>query len=179
MTQNPSTPTGATVSTAASPAAGTGAGGGRNTPRESIGGGGGGSNPLPGPKFGGTYGPAPNVWIGGAPNEGFTASTNQEPATPLCIRGLDPVSEMKGYAKRVTDGYEVKFKRDDPDFPLMAFAAEALNHMQTHGMDTVFYMKGADASGEGAEDYSPTTRSIPRPMWMSSLRQPLQMVPAL
>ncbi len=106
------------------------------------------------PKFGGAYPGSTTVkWIGGVPKEDFSGVFNMDPATPLCIRGLDPVSEMKGYNKCVTDGYSIKFKRDDPDFNLMAFADAALSHMQEHGMDTVFYMKGAkDASGEGAEE---------------------------
>ncbi len=106
------------------------------------------------PKLGGAFPGSKTVkWIGGVPNKDFSAVLSAEPATPLCIRGLDPVSEMKGYNKRVTEGHSIKFKRDDPEFNLMAFADAALNHMQQHGMDTVFYMKGADdASGKGAEE---------------------------
>lgn len=59
---------------------------------------------------------------------------------------------MKGYVKRAMDGNAIKFKRDDPTYPLLAFADEALNHMQLHGMDTVFYMKGVSANGAGGED---------------------------
>ena len=35
---------------------------------------------------------------------------------------------------------------------MTAFADDALSHMQEHGLDTVFYVKGADSHGEGAED---------------------------
>ena len=105
------------------------------------------------PKFGGTY-PGSNtaVWIGGAPNEAFTGTVNGMPKTPLCIRGLEPSYEMKGYTTRVMSGCATKFKRDDPEFPLMAFAAECLNHMESHGLDTVFYMKGVKSDGTGGEE---------------------------
>jgi hypothetical protein len=62
----------------------------------------------------------------------------------MCIRGDDPSTEMKGYNKRVLEGNDIKFKRDDPDYTLLSFAADALSHMETYGMDTVFYMKGVD-----------------------------------
>ena len=106
-----------------------------------------------GPKFGGTIGGSSTaVWIGGPPDAGFTKSTLATYHTPLCIRGLNPESEIKGYAKRVLDGCATKFKRDDPEFSLIAFADEALLHMQTTGMDTVFYMKGVDSTGAGGEE---------------------------
>ena len=38
------------------------------------------------------------------------------------------------------------------EFNLLAFADEALSHMQSTGMDTVFYMKGADSNGQGGEE---------------------------
>ena len=101
------------------------------------------------PKFGDVYpGDSGVVWIGGPPKEDWSGSTLANPTTPLCIRGLDPVSQQKSYAKRVLEGNSIKFKRDDDDYPLMAFADEALYHMQTHGMDTVFYMKGAQDGDE-------------------------------
>ena len=65
---------------------------------------------------------------------------------------LSPESETKGYAKIVLEGHPIKFKKDDPDFSLMAFAAEALNHMQATGMDTVFYRQGVDIYGNGGEE---------------------------
>lgn len=102
------------------------------------------------PKFGGTY-PGDAVWIGGPPKEDWSGSTLSQPKTPLCIRGLEAGSEIKGYLKR-TEGHPTKFKRDDKEFTLLAFAAEALKHMQRHGMDTVFYLKGANSAGEGAEE---------------------------
>ena len=66
--------------------------------------------------------------------------------TPMCLRSEDPSSEMKGYTKRVLEGKDPKFKRDDPEYPLLAFATDALDHMETYGMDTVFYMKGTDTT---------------------------------
>ena len=64
---------------------------------------------------------------------------------------MDAVSEMKSYSKR-TEGCAIKFKRDDPDFSLLAFAAESLLHMENCGMDTVFYMNGVLADGTGGEE---------------------------
>ena len=94
------------------------------------------------PKFGGQLpGSTTAVWVGGKPKADWSGSQRTFPMTPLCARGLDPGSEMKSYTKRVS-GCEVKFKRDDPEFNLLAFADEALRHMEKHGMDTVFYMNG-------------------------------------
>lgn len=105
------------------------------------------------PKFGGNYPGSPTVvWVGGPPLDDFSGSFLPIYQSPLAIRGLSPESEIKGYAKRVLDGHPTKFKRDDPDFSLMAFAEEALSHMQTTGMDTVFYMKGVDINGNGGEE---------------------------
>ena len=104
------------------------------------------------PKFGDYY-PGSNtvVWIGGPPLADFSGTALTVFPSPLSIRGLSPEHEIKGYTKRVLDGCATKFKRDDPAFSLMDFADEALNHMQTNGMDTVFYMKGADANSAGEE----------------------------
>ncbi len=102
------------------------------------------------PLFGGIY-HKQVVWIGGPPNEAFTDTTRLKQATPLCLRGLEPSSEIKGYTKRI-EGLSTKFKRDDPEFSLLAFGDESLRHMQKHGMDSVFYMKGADSNGKGAEE---------------------------
>ena len=96
------------------------------------------------PMFGGVFDASKAdspVWIGGKPNATLDDVLVAHPATPLCTRGLDPASEMKGYPKRV-GGSEIKFKRDDPEFPLTAFAHEALSHMEAHGMDSVFHMTG-------------------------------------
>ena len=121
----------------------------------SSGGGGGGSVPGPTkPRFGGLFGGTSSaVWIGGPPDENFTDTILNTFPTPLAIRGLSPESEIKGYSKRVLSGCTTKFKRDDPEFNLMAFADEALVHMQTTGMDSVFYMKGASTvDGTGARE---------------------------
>ena len=105
------------------------------------------------PKFGDYY-PGSNtiVWIGGPPKADFSESYQTTLKSPFAVRGLSPESKIKGYAKRVVDGCPTKFKRDDPDFSLMAFANEALRHMETTGMDTVFYMKGVDQNGKGGEE---------------------------
>ena len=94
------------------------------------------------PKFGAAHGDN-FVWIGGAPLFDWKGTCLKKYATPLAFRGIDPVTEMKGYSKR-TSGQDLKFKRDDPDYSLTAFAADALSHMKTHGMDTVFYMTTAN-----------------------------------
>jgi hypothetical protein len=87
--------------------------------------------------------------VGGPPLADFSGTYNQVFNSPLSIRGLAPESEIKNYTKRVVEGCHTKFKRDDPEFNLMSFASEALNHMETHGMDTVFYMTGVDSNGKG------------------------------
>ena len=116
-------------------------------------GGGGGSGNDPAPVFGGLYGRgSAAAWIGGPPNESYTATTLLSQASPLAIRGLSPENEIKGHSKRVLDGCSTKFKRDDTTFNLLAFADEALSHMQTHGMDTVFYMKGVSAGCPEGEE---------------------------
>ena len=101
------------------------------------------------PKLGGSFGTA--FWIGGPPNEGFNGPALMGPPTPLCFRKLDTSSEIKGFVKR-TEGCSTKFKRDDPEFPLVAFADEALKHMQMCGMDTVFHMTGMKPDGTGAKE---------------------------
>ena len=53
---------------------------------------------------------------------------------------------MKVYGKQ-TDGQDIKFKCDDPNYPLLSFATDALNHMEMHGMDTLFYVEGVRPSG--------------------------------
>jgi hypothetical protein len=56
------------------------------------------------------------------------------------------------YTKRVEDGNPTKFSKDDKEYPLSAFAADALEHMKTHGMDTVFYMKGVSANAPAGSE---------------------------
>ena len=96
------------------------------------------------PKFGKVVGS--HVWIGGAPLADWSDTSSIAPLTPYCWRSDDPISQMKVYGRR-TDGQDVKFKRDDPDYPLLSFATDALNHMEAHGMDTLFYMEGVGPSG--------------------------------
>jgi hypothetical protein len=103
----------------------------------------------PSPKFGGMYGNA--VWIGGIPDTTFTKTINANMQSPMCVRSDDPNFNFKLYTKRVEDGIDSKFKRDNAEYTLMSFANDALKHMQKHGMDTVFYMQGAtDEAGTGA-----------------------------
>ncbi len=85
------------------------------------------------------------VWIGGPPTDDFKGGYATRPATPWWYRNLDPSSEAKAFYRRI-EGLETKFKRNDPNFGLQAFADSALQHMELHGMDTVFYMEGVDAT---------------------------------
>ena len=92
------------------------------------------------------------LWIGGPPLSDWSGLYHTSPPTPLCLRNLDDSSEIKGFTKRIA-GLETRFKRDDPSYSLLAFADDALRHMQLTGMDAVFYMQGADPNtGKGAED---------------------------
>ena len=113
------------------------------------------ANPLTGnmnePKLGGTF-KDEVVWIGGPPKDDWSGPSFDSPATPLCLRNLDASSEIKGCTKRTAGLVDLKFKRDDSNFSLIAFADAALQHMQQTGMDTVFHMTGVDANGEGAEE---------------------------
>ena len=105
------------------------------------------------PRYGGVVPKSSVVWVGGPPNEDFSNTTLTKQLTALAFRNFEPVSEAKFYAKRIgLEGHSIKFKQDDPEYPLMAFATDALTHMQRHGMDTVFYMKGVDSNGKGAEE---------------------------
>ena len=112
---------------------------------------------TPTPKHGGKYDPhdakSRVVWVGGIPSADFTTTVSAAPASPMCIRGIDPSSDIKGYSKRVLDGLDTKFKRDDKSFNLMSFASAAKEHMTDYGMVSVFYMKGSDnlATDEGEE----------------------------
>ena len=106
--------------------------------------------PTTAPILGGVY-KDDIVWIGGPPNVDFSGPYCLTFPTPLCLRNLDATMEIKGYTKR-TQGHDIKFKRDDPEFGLNAFAEAALQHMQQCGMDTVFYMEGVDVNGEGGEE---------------------------
>ena len=100
------------------------------------------------PKFGGLYDASDTnskiIWVGGPPKANWSSTILTTFATPMCIRGIGASAEIKGYAKRVLDGLETKFKQDDDDFGLLSFASKAKSHMETHGMDTVFYMRGTD-----------------------------------
>jgi hypothetical protein len=97
------------------------------------------------PTLGGLIDNAP--WIGGPPNENFTGPLSAVPCSPLCRRPTDAKHSGINCTLRTT-GLSTPFKRDDPNCPLMAFADDALAHMQKHGMDTVFYMTGGPKAVE-------------------------------
>jgi len=92
------------------------------------------------PKFGGVF-DGRVVWIGGPPNHDWSDTHAAEMASPQCLRGLDPKTHVYMYKDRALNGNEIKFKKDDKEYTLLSFANDALEHMKTHGMDTVFYMK--------------------------------------
>jgi Zinc knuckle len=102
------------------------------------------------PKFGGDVTGSTTIkWIGGAPKEDMSTTSRAKPFTPMCMRNLGAGAEIKAYDRRVLNGNSIKFKRDDPTYSLMSFAADVKSHMQTHGMDTVFYMKGVSGGASG------------------------------
>ena len=96
------------------------------------------------PKFGMVVGA--RVWIGGAPPANWSDTSSIAPLTPYCWRSNDLISQMKVYGKR-TDRQNIKFKHDDPNYSLLSFATDALNHKEAHGMDTLFYMEEVWLSG--------------------------------
>jgi hypothetical protein len=101
------------------------------------------------PRFGGVHGSV--VWIGGIPDATFSKTFNNKMKSPMCVRSGDPNFNFKLYTKRVQEGTLSKFKRDNTEYSLMSFAHDALKHMEEHGMDSVFYMQGAnDEVGTGA-----------------------------
>jgi hypothetical protein len=55
------------------------------------------------------------------------------------------------YKDRVDKGNDVKFKKDDKEYTLLSFTADAFEHMKAHGMDTVFYMEGVKAGTPDGE----------------------------
>ena len=111
------------------------------------------------PRFGNLLaGSTSVVWIGGPPNERFTKTMHEIPATPMCYRNLDASSEQKAYAKRCLEGNDLKFKRGDPNYTLLLFADDALARMQSTGMDTVFYVKGQGILQESEELFTYHTK---------------------
>lgn len=98
------------------------------------------SSNTPAPKFGGLGGPQANVpWTGGKPKDDFSGTTRTSPRTAMCYSLLEPDKAMKVYLSK-TQGNVKKFSRNDQSYPLASFANDALRHMETYGMDTVFYL---------------------------------------
>ena len=77
------------------------------------------------PTLGGKFGSGDVVWIGGPPKADFSGPYIDAPPTPLYLQNMDASSKIKGY-ERLTQGRDITFKHDDPDFGLMAFANVAL-----------------------------------------------------
>ena len=101
------------------------------------------------PKYGNIHLNTP--WIGGPPKDDWSGTSLDVPAAPYCYRAEDAIFQMKSYGRRI-EGNDLKFKRDDPNYSLLAFASDALSHMEVHGMDSVFYMTGVDSHGGGGKD---------------------------
>jgi len=78
-------------------------------------------------------------WTGGEPNPSWTGSKNTQPSSPYCIR--DP-EDMKLYKYRtaMSDKKVVLFRRDDKKLTLRYFSDEVQRHLETTGMDSVFYV---------------------------------------
>ncbi len=58
---------------------------------------------------------------------------------------MDPTDSIKTYSKK-TEGIRIgkddgKFTRGSTAYPLASFASDAKRHMETYGMDSVFYFK--------------------------------------
>ena len=82
-----------------------------------------------------------HAWVGGQPDSTWTTTTRTAPATPLCYRVSSPEQAQKTYKARVTPASTAKlFKIGDPDYPLEVYAQDLETHMQTHGMDSLFYV---------------------------------------
>lgn len=111
------------------------------------------------PTIGGTYGSHLIPWIGGAPLKNWNGTSASTFTTVFCLRPDDVSSILKGAARRTT-GLETKFKRDDDSFTLEDFADRVREHMETHGMDSFWYLEGVDpndplSTGSNLfEDYS-------------------------
>ena len=64
---------------------------------------------------------------------------NSEPASPYCSRPVDPEKKMKVFKAAITP-LELKYDGiDNADYQLTTFAFLAFQHMETYGMDSVFY----------------------------------------
>ena len=66
---------------------------------------------------------------------------NTEPATPYCSRPEDPDKLMKVF-KAAKTPLDLKYDgTENADYTLSLFAALALQHLEMHGMDSVFYFE--------------------------------------
>jgi len=95
---------------------------------------------VPTPKIGGLTASG-KPWTGGQPNPGWTSSTSKSPASPYCLRDEE---DMKLYKFRTAaptgEKKAMLFRRDDKKLTLRNFADEVLKHLETTGMDSVFYV---------------------------------------
>jgi hypothetical protein len=77
------------------------------------------------------------VWVGGKPSSTWDSTGNQKPQTPYAYR-LEGEKSLKIYTY-LTNGQTHKFKRDDEQYALDSFSADAFSHMKKGGMDSVWY----------------------------------------
>jgi len=78
------------------------------------------------------------AWVGGQPSSrNRTQLFNLAPTTPYCYRP-EGTRFTKTY-HYATKGQDTKFKPNNADYLLQLFAEDALDHMETYGMDSVFW----------------------------------------
>ena len=78
---------------------------------------------------------ASTPWTGGK----RTGNRNTEPVSPYCARPVDPDKKMKVFKAAITP-LDLKYDGiDNADYQLATFAFLAFQHMETYGMDSVFY----------------------------------------
>ena len=77
-----------------------------------------------------------NPWVG---SRCVVEHNNTEPASPYCVRKTDPDKLMKFY-KASTKPLDLKYHGNtNMDYGLAVFGFLALQHLEMHGMDSVFY----------------------------------------
>ena len=78
------------------------------------------------------------AWTGG---KRTAANKNKNPTSPYCSRPFDSDKLMKVYKSAKTP-LELRYDgADNVDYTLALFASLALQHMEEHGMDSIFYFE--------------------------------------
>jgi hypothetical protein len=77
-------------------------------------------------------------WVGGQPSSHNRMQLfNLAPTTPYCYRP-EGTRFTKTYHYAIK-GQETKFKPNDAEYSLQLFAEDASDHIETYGMDSVFW----------------------------------------